>query len=209
MAKIVPAILTSNKDQLDRELEIVKKISDRFQLDVIDEHFVDNRTLFPDEIDGIGNLLIDIHLMVTKPDEYIISSTKLKPNLIIIQYEIDKNIEPYLKKIKNFNIKTGIAINPETQIGDISHFFELIDHLLVMAYPAGFAGQEFQPKNLGKALQARVIKPDLEIGLDGGASLENVKVIAKADFDVINVNSAIFKANDPVEAYQQLSEAIR
>jgi len=208
MAQIIPAILTDDKEQFKNQIAIVKKISRRFQLDVIDGQFVNNRTLAPQEIKKPAGMLIDLHLMVVDPGKFIQQSISLKPNLIIIQYEIQKNITPYLQRIKDLKIHCGLAINPQTPIDEIGSLLKLIDHLLIMAYPAGFAGQKFQSANLSKALQARKIKPDLEIGLDGGVSLSNIKLIAKANFDIINVNSAIFKAKNPVRAYQRLTEAI-
>ena len=50
----------------------------------------------------------------------------------------------------------------------------------------------------------RNMKPELEIGWDGGANLTNVRALAHADLDVINVGSAISKAPNPAEAYAQL-----
>ena len=50
----------------------------------------------------------------------------------------------------------------------------------------------------------RNMKPEVEIGWDGGANMTNVRALAHADLDVINVGSAIALADDPAEAFQQL-----
>ena len=48
------------------------------------------------------------------------------------------------------------------------------------------------------------MKPELEIGWDGGANITNVRALAHADLDVINVGSAISMASNPSEAFQEL-----
>ena len=48
------------------------------------------------------------------------------------------------------------------------------------------------------------MKPEVEIGWDGGANMSNIRALAHADLDVINVGSAIAKAENPAEAFQEL-----
>ena len=52
----------------------------------------------------------------------------------------------------------------------------------------------------------RKLNPALEIGWDGGANLSNVRALAHADLNVINVGSAISNTKDPADAYKQLVE---
>ena len=50
----------------------------------------------------------------------------------------------------------------------------------------------------------RNMKPEVEIGWDGGANLSNIRALAHADLDVINVGSALSTAENPAEVFQQL-----
>lgn len=50
----------------------------------------------------------------------------------------------------------------------------------------------------------RALKQDLEIGWDGGVNLSNVRALAHAGIDVINVGSAITQAADKEAMYQSL-----
>jgi ribulose-phosphate 3-epimerase len=70
-----------------------------------------------------------------------------------------------------------------------------------MAYPAGFAGQKFQPEVLDKLVEARKLYPLVEIGLDGGVTEKNAKKILQAGFDTVNINSALFGAEDTLSRY--------
>ena len=55
-----------------------------------------------------------------------------------------------------------------------------------------------------KIALVRNMKPEVEIGWDGGANINNVRALAHADLDVINVGSAISNAPNPAEAFQEL-----
>ena len=50
----------------------------------------------------------------------------------------------------------------------------------------------------------RDMKPEVEIGWDGGANMTNIRALAHADLDVINVGSAISQAENPAGAFQAL-----
>jgi ribulose-phosphate 3-epimerase len=204
MAEIIPAILTSDSDELKKQLDLASSFSDRVQIDIIDGCFVNNQTIKPAQIRNKQDLLIDLHLMVCDPEKFIEDCYKISPNLIIFQYEIDKNIESIIDKINKDSKPCGIAINPSTSVEEVSHLLFKIKHLLIMSYPAGFSGQNFDEKNLVKVKQARAINQKLEIGLDGGVSIDNVGLIAKSGFDIINVNSAIFGTQDPIKSYNIL-----
>ena len=52
----------------------------------------------------------------------------------------------------------------------------------------------------------RELKQDIEIGWDGGANLSNVRALAHAGIDVINVGSAITNAPDHAAMYKAISE---
>jgi ribulose-phosphate 3-epimerase len=77
-----------------------------------------------------------------------------------------------------------------------------------MGYSAGFAGSKFERSVLEKPAQVRAIVPGMEIGLDGGVNDKTISVIAKAEFDVINVNSFLFDNPnmDTLSAYSVLME---
>lgn len=209
MAKIVPAVLIYTVDDYVHQLRLAKQMTDRVQLDVIDGIFADNKTVSPTELTADPAIQLDVHLMVNHPKEFIAHVLHLEPSLIIIQYEVNHDFNGALKLTHEHEIKTGIGINPETSIKDIKDYLDQIDHLLIMSYPAGFAGQKFQPENLSKVRQIREIRPDVEIGLDGGVSDDNLEQIIDAGVDVINVNSFLFEAADPIANYQKLTEITR
>ncbi len=209
MAKVVPAVLARTKAEYDKRLAVVRQLTNRFQLDVIDGQFVDNKTLDMSEIERIGGVKIDIHLMVNDPLMQAKIARQLMPNLIIIQYECGQTIEPVIQSVRTDGQRVGLAINPSTSVQQIEGLLGEIDHLLIMMYPAGFAGQKFDATNLDKIAHARAIRADLEIGIDGGVAAGSLPEIARAKPDIVNVNTYLFDADDPASRYSELMEALK
>ena len=203
MTKIVPAILAKSKEEYQARLTTVRQLTDRFQVDIIDGEFVDNRTIGLDEVGRMTELKMDIHLMVAEPKSFIEKAITLNPNLIIIQYECGQDITPHLERIKKSGLQAGVAVNPDTKLSKLKPLKDLLDHLLLMAYPAGFAGQKFQPEVLDKLVEARKLYPSVEIGLDGGVTDKNAKKILQSGFDTVNINSALFEAEDTLNRYSE------
>lgn len=203
MTKIVPAILVQSRDEYLHKLSLVKQLTNRFQLDVIDGLFVENKTIGLDSVVRLIELKMDIHLMVNDPGPYIEKAITLNPNTIIIQFECGQDIAPHLERIKKSGLQAGVAINPETKLSKIKLLKEYLDHILIMGYPAGFAGQKFQPEVLTRLEEVREFFPTAEVGLDGGITEKNAKKILHAGFDVVNINSAIFEAKDPLSRYTE------
>ena len=203
MTKIVPAILAKSKEEYQARLTTVRQLTDRFQVDIIDGEFVDNRTIGLDEVGRMTELKMDIHLMVAEPKSFVEKAITLNPNLIIIQYECGQDITPHLERIKKSGLQAGVAVNPDTKLSKLKPLKDLLDHLLLMAYPAGFAGQKLQPEVFDKLVEARKLYPSVEIGLDGGVTDKNAKKILQSGFDTVNINSALFEAEDTLNRYSE------
>ena len=209
MTKIVPAILESQLSPYRQKLATIRQLTDRFQLDVIDGEFADNRTLQPQDIDPPSGLKLDIHLMVKRPLEYVSQAIKLRPYLVIVQYEAESGVAEAIEKIARGGIRAGIALNPDTPVDVITPFLPNLSHVLIMAYPAGFAGQKLQPAVFDKVAQVRELNADLEVGLDGGVEASTLKKIAAARFDVVCTNSYLFGAESVLTRYHELIGALR
>ena len=206
MTKIVPAVLVKSKDEYLQRLSVIRQLTNRFQLDVIDGEYVDNKTIQLDQIARLTETKMDVHLMVAHPKASVEKAIALNANNIIIQYECGEDLLPHLERIKKAGLNAGIAINPETKLSKLKPFKEMINHLLIMGYPAGFAGQKLDPIVFERLSEAREMFPFAEIGLDGGVNEKNAKKVLQAGFDVVNINSAIFETDDPLSSYMKFLE---
>lgn len=203
MTKIIPAVLVKSKDDYLERMNIIRKLTNRFQLDVIDGEYVDNQTIQLDEITRFTELKMDVHLMVKQPKAFVERAIALNVNTIIIQYECGEDLSPHIERIKKSGLSAGIAINPETSLGKLKPFSRTLDHLLIMGYPAGFSGQKLDKSVFERLPEAREMFPYSEIGLDGGINKTNAKKVMQAGFDVVNINSAIFESEDPLSSYME------
>jgi ribulose-phosphate 3-epimerase len=80
-----------------------------------------------------------------------------------------------------------------------------------MSVNPGFGGQSFIPYSLEKA---RVLKDmidkrglDVDIEMDGGIGLNNVKEVTDAGVNVLVAGSAVFNAPDPAEVIRLMKLA--
>lgn len=101
MTKIVPAVLVNNKEDYISRLNVIRQLTNRFQLDVIDGEYVDNKTIQLEDISRLNEIKIDIHLMVKSPKAFVEKAISFNPNIIIIQFECGVDLTPHLERIKN------------------------------------------------------------------------------------------------------------
>ena len=80
----------------------------------------------------------------------------------------------------------------------------MADHVLIFAGQLGMQGNPADLMQMEKIPLVRNMKPEVEIGWDGGANMTNVRALAHADLDVINVGAAISQAENPAAAFEEL-----
>lgn len=206
--KIIPDILANNTEQYVSAMRIARQLTDRFHVDIIDGIYVDNKTIQPSDIQKQVDNKLDVHLMVADPIYYAKQSIALNPHTVIIQYETEGKVVEALDIIIKNGFRAGLSINPGTLVSDVEKIITQIDHLQIMGYEAGFSGPKLKKEVLVKAEQAKKIKPNIEVGLDGGVTDTNISAIAKAGFDSVDVNSYLFdnKELEPISAYSNLLE---
>ncbi|MBR3131859.1 hypothetical protein IKG33_00375 [Candidatus Saccharibacteria bacterium] len=201
---IVPTILTDNKKDYRLQAERINVFTRRVQIDVTDGMFTPAQTLDITNIWWPKNWEADLHLMVAKPSEYLDTILKLSPSLCILHAEASEDLLPSFQILKEAGIKVGVALLPTTFPGHVKSYIEAADHVLIFAGQLGVQGSPADMMQMEKIPLVRNMKPELEIGWDGGANMTNVRAIAHADVDVINVGSAISQAENPAEAFQNL-----
>ena len=129
---------------------------------------------------------------------------KLGPSLCILHAEASEDLMPSFEMLKNAGIKVGVALLPSTFPGNVKQYIEAADHVLIFAGQLGVQGSQADLMQMEKIPLVRNMKPELEIGWDGGANITNIRAIAHADVDVINVGSAISGSPDPAQTFDEL-----
>lgn len=198
--KVSVSILSSSIKPQD----IVKKLdntkADFIHVDIMDGIFVENKTWTISEVKKIvsySKLPLDVHLMVEKPSKYIEDYALLNTSYITFHYETVKNIDKMIDEIKNYGLKVGIAINPETDEKVLYPYLSKIDQVLVMSVHPGKSGQSFIETTPNKIenLKQEIIHQNAKtiISVDGGINDETGKLCVDKGVDMLVSASYIHK----------------
>lgn len=93
-----------------------------------------------------------------------------------------------------------------TYPGNAKAYISAVDHVLIFAGKLGKQGGTADLLQIEKVKLIHAINPNVEIGWDGGVNLDNVRAIAHAEINAINVGSFISMNPNPADAYQKLVE---
>lgn len=183
--------LLNAKDKLFTTKKINNTEIDYFHIDVMDGKFVSQNSFPIKEIKEISNVSkkpLDIHLMVKDPSIYIEQLKELSNiNNITFHLEIDKDINKLLTKIKDYGIKRGIAIKPNTDINLLKPYLDNIDLILIMTVEPGYGGQPFIESSVERIKKIKELIKDYNILLevDGGINDKTIKKVSLSDIAVI------------------------
>lgn len=215
MIYIAPSLLAADFSNLAQDIERVRQAGANYlHLDVMDGVFVPNISFGPPVIESIRKktkLFFDVHLMIKHPQKYIDNFVKAGADSITIHYESTSRPRDAIMKIKDFDVKAGIAISPNTPYEAVLPYLDIVDMVLVMTVEPGFGGQAMIPETLEKVraiknyIDEHEINVDIEV--DGGITAENVHLALDAGANVIVAGSAIFRSKTPSKVIKQMREA--
>ena len=201
--KISPSILSADFSKLGSQIQDLEKAkADLIHIDVMDGHFVPNITIGPEVINKLRkytSLPFDVHLMISPVHNFIKNFAEAGADIITIHPEATNDLVDSIKKIKSYNKKAGVSLNPKTSVDKVLPVLNLIDIVLIMSVNPGFGGQKFMKETLEKVkilrkeIDAKKYKVQIEI--DGGINFENSKIAIEAGVDILVSGTTIFKEN--------------
>ncbi len=211
MKQIIPAILTQDIADLQSKLKKIQGLTDWVQIDIMDGKFVNNTSITLENISHIkliDNFSIEAHLMVLNPETYFLQCQK--GNVKRVSFHVEAgNIKNILSEAKKFNFQKGLALNPETPIKEIIPHMDEIDFVVLMSVNPGLQGQKFISQTLGKIQELKQIAPQLEIEVDGGINLDNIKMISDAGANYLVVGSGLFEGENIKKRFKDLQSKIK
>jgi ribulose-phosphate 3-epimerase len=214
--KIAPSILSADFSRLGDEVRAVERGgADVIHVDVMDGHFVPNITIGPLVVQGLKKLTslpLDVHLMIENPEQYIEAFAQVGSDWITFHAEACSHPKRVIKKIRQLNVRPGVVLKPATPLKTLFPLLEDLDLVLIMSVNPGFGGQSFIPSTLKKISRLKKLIDEnrypLEIEVDGGVKIENIREVSKAGGDVFVVGTGIFKTDNYGETIKKLREEI-
>lgn len=212
MIKITPSILAADFNKLGEEINSVKT-ADLLHFDVMDGCFVPNISFGLPVLKSIKkntNMTLDVHLMISRPVQYIEAFAESGANIISVHLEADHpaRISEALKEMERYGVRKAVALRPITSAKAIIPYITELDMVLVMTVEPGFGGQAYMNSQEDTVREVRCLldqyNPACDIEVDGGISAKTAPGIKAAGANVLVAGSSIFESADRVEAIQTL-----
>jgi ribulose-phosphate 3-epimerase len=214
---IVASILSADFTRLGEQVrEAEEGGAQRIQIDVMDGHFVPNITMGPMVVEAVRRctkLPLEVHLMITNPEQYIEEFAKAGADVIIVHQEVIPHLHRIIQQIKAVGKMAGIALIPSTPIIMLEDILSLLDLVLIMTVNPGFGGQDFIPEMLPKITRLRQLITQrglhCDIEVDGGIHEVTVPLVVQAGANLLVAGSAVYHEHESVaEAIARLRNAI-
>ncbi len=196
-----PSVLACDFANMGEQLREITEAGAKYvHLDVMDGLFVPSISFgmpLIKSIRPVTDIVFDVHLMINEPIRYIDEFKACGADIITVHYEACSDVAATLKKIREAGLKAGLSIKPKTDVEVLRDYLGLCDMILLMSVEPGFGGQKFIEGSDKKAAAIRQMineSPyDIDLEIDGGINLDNVKTVLDAGVNVIVAGSAVFK----------------
>ena len=144
MPRVAPSILAADFDRLGAQVQEVLDAGARvIHVDVMDGHFVPPLTMGPlvvaalRERVGAAGAMIEVHLMIERPERQIAEFARAGADLITIHAEATPHLDYALAHIREAGLAAGLAVCPSTPLEVYREVAEKVDLALCMTVNPG------------------------------------------------------------------------
>ena len=210
--KIAPSILSADFAELGAGVEAIAT-ADYVHFDVMDGCFVPNISIGIPVLQSIRKrtaLPIDVHLMIEDPDRWAPEYAKLGAASISFHMGATHAPVRLARQLRDMGCKACFAVRPAEPVEPIFDILDEFDMVLIMTVEPGFGGQKFLDNQMAKVRRLRdeITRRGLSthIQVDGGVSPKTAHIVAEAGADVLVAGSAVYGAESPAQAIDQIRD---
>ena len=198
-----PSILSADFTKLGEEIETIDNAGAEYiHVVVMDGMFVPSISYGMPVIKSIRKStgkVFDVHLMISEPIRYIADFAASGADMITVHVEACSDVVATIEKIREYKLKVGITLNPDTPVSAIKPYLNRVDMVLIMSVNPGFGGQKFITSSVDKIKEVKRLRDELnlsyDIEVDGGINIDNLATVLEAGANVIVAGSAIFRGD--------------
>jgi ribulose-phosphate 3-epimerase len=214
MIEILPSLLSADFARLGAHIaEVEAAGATMLHFDVMDGHFVPNLTMGTPVLQSLRKITrahLDVHLMITNPDDFVGIFVEAGADSISVHQETCPHLDRTLRLIQTEGAQAGVVLNPSTPVGTLDEVLSIVDFVLVMSVNPGFGGQKFLPNSLKKIAQLAERRERLglqfKIEVDGGIGGSNAADVVRAGAEWLVAGNSVFGAPNPGDAFTALRE---
>ena len=196
-----PSILSADFWKLGEQIQEAHLAGAQYMhIDVMDGIFVHSISYGMPVIKSIRkntDVSFDVHIMITEPERYAAEFVECGADLVTFHVEATKKVQETIDSIRGKGAKVGISIKPGTPVSAVEPWLEQVDMVLVMTVEPGFGGQKYIDYCTEKVEQVRKMICEkglnVDVQVDGGITLDNVRMVLDAGANVIVAGSSVFK----------------
>lgn len=213
--RIVASILDCDFAHLATEVASVDDRVDRYQVDVMDGHFVPNLSFGLPILRAMRRLTtkpLEADLMISNPDRHAADYAEAGADFVIIHVEASENPRQTFRRIREAGGRPGISLSPGTDPAAVRDYLDDVDMVLVMTVKPGLGGQAFLSERLRAVSQIRewvtASERSIDVEVDGGIKPNTASQAVAAGASLLVSGSFIYGNPDREGAIAKLRDAI-
>lgn len=214
--RVAPSILSADFGRLREQVgEVLQAGARMIHVDVMDGHFVPPITVGPLVVSALAQrvreagAMLEVHLMIERPERQVSEFVRAGADSITFHAEATPHAAYAANLIRESGARVGVAINPGTPVAALAEVVAALDLALCMTVNPGWGGQPFIERSPEKIVRLRALVGErAALEVDGGIDPGTAPACRAAGANVFVAGSAIFRADDPGEAYLAITRAV-